>query len=166
VRWLDTAFVFGFRLRSFARIQRQRWLIPPITKTKAVSSHRTPKRPSMSRTWKDKFADAFRGLKFGTRGQSSFAVHFFAAATVITSAAVLHCSLEEWALLIFAIGLVLTTELVNSALETLFRGLDPETRESSWKSLDIAAAAVLVASITAALIGMLVFGRRIADMMG
>ena len=41
------------------------------------SEEHSPRRP---RTWADKFADAFRGLKFGIRGQSSFAVHFFLAA--------------------------------------------------------------------------------------
>jgi diacylglycerol kinase len=122
--------------------------------------------PSRPRTWVDKFADAFRGLKFGMRGQSSFAVHFFAAAAVVVAAAALRCSLTDWVYLILAIGLVLTTELVNSSIETLFRGLDAETRERSWRSLDIAAGAVLLACITAALVGVLVFGRRIAEMLG
>jgi diacylglycerol kinase len=120
----------------------------------------TPRRP---RTWVDKFADAFRGLKFGIRGQSSFAVHFFLAAAVMVAAAAFQCSLEEWALLIFAIGLVLTTELINSSIETLFRGFDQEARERSWKCLDIAAAAVFVASVTAAIIGIIVFGPKIAE---
>jgi diacylglycerol kinase len=122
--------------------------------------------PRPPRSWADKFGDALRGLKFGIRGQSSFAAHFFMAAAVVVSAAVLECSLDEWALLVFAIGLVLTSELVNSAIEALFRGLDAATRERSWRCLDIAAAAVLSASVTAALIGALVFGRRIWQMIG
>jgi diacylglycerol kinase len=127
------------------------------------SDNDPPRRP---RTWADKFGDAFRGLKFGIRGQSSFAVHFFIAAAVVVAAAVLRCSLEEWGLLVVAVGLVLTTELVNTSIETLFRGLDHEIRERSWPCLDIAAAAVLIASITAAIIGIIVFGRRIVDIIG
>ena len=96
--------------------------------TQPTPNPEQPSPPRRRRTWADKFGDAFRGLKFGIRGQSSFAVHFFAAAAVIITAAVMRCSPEEWALLVFAIGLVLTTELVNSAFETIFRGLDPETR--------------------------------------
>ncbi len=122
--------------------------------------------PRRRRTWCDKFGDAFRGLKFGIRGQSSFAVHFFAAAAVVISAATLRCSATEWALLTFAIGLVLTAELFNSAIETLFRGLDPETRERSWRSLDIAAAAVLMASVTAVAIGLFVLSKRILESVG
>lgn len=117
--------------------------------------------PKPRRTWVDKFGDAFRGLKFGIRGQSSFAVHIFMAAAVLIAAAMLNCTPVQWALLVFAIGLVLTAELFNTSIETLFRGLDEEGRERSWRCLDIAAGAVLTASFTAAAIGLLVFGERI-----
>ena len=118
----------------------------------------TPRRP---RPWAAKFGDAFRGLKYGIRGESSFAVHFFMATLVILSAAILRCTPHEWCILLFAIGGVLTAELFNTSIETLFRGLDPETRERSWKCLDIAAAAVLTASMSAALVGIIVFGHRL-----
>jgi len=121
-----------------------------------------PRRPR--RTWGAKFADAFRGLKFGMRGQSSFAAHIFMGASALVAAAILRCSLEQWALVIFAIGLVFTAELLNTAIEILFRGLEAETRERSWQCLDIAAAAVLVASLAAAAIGIIVFGERIYEM--
>ena len=110
-------------------------------------------------TWAAKFADAFRGLKWGVRGHSSFAVHFFFTAVVLLAAALLRCNVEDWCLLLLAVGLVLTAELFNSAVETLFRGLDHDTRERAWRCLDIAAAAVLLASFVAVIIGLLVFGR-------
>src|SRR6188768_2103567 len=102
------------------------------------------------RKWGDKFDDAFRGLKLGVRGHSSFFVHFFVAAATLLAAAVLCCDLAQWCLLLGCIGGVLTAELFNSAVETLFRGLDEETRERAWPALDIAAGAVLLASVTAA----------------
>src|SRR5436305_10294167 len=81
------------------------------------------------RSWRAKFGDAFRGLKLGIRGHSSFSVHFFFAALVIAAAIVFRCEPLEWCLLIGCIGLVITAELFNSAVETLFRGLDPETKK-------------------------------------
>lgn len=117
--------------------------------------------PRPRRPWRSKFADAFRGLKFGIRGHSSFAVHFFFTAIVLMAAGILRCSALEWCLLLAAIGLVLTAELFNSAVETLFRELDETTRDRAWPCLDIAAAAVLLASIVAAIIGLLVFGQRL-----
>ena len=121
-----------------------------------------PPRAKPRRSWRGKFADAFRGIKLGVRGHSSFFVHFFVAAGVLLAAIVLGCNLLEWCLLLGCIGLVLTAELFNSALETLHRGLDEETKERTFPALDIAAGAVLLASIVAGLVGCIVFLRRLA----
>jgi diacylglycerol kinase len=109
------------------------------------------------RRWSDKFRAAFRGMKVGIRGHSSFSVHFFFAVMVLIAALVLGCDKVEWCILLGCIGLVLTAELFNSAIEILFRGLDEATRERAWPALDVAAGAVLMASITAAVIGAVVF---------
>ena len=122
--------------------------------------------PRPRRPWSHKFGDALRGLKFGIRGHSSFFVHFFCTALVIAAAVALQCKPLEWALLLLCIGFVLTAELFNSAIETLHRGLDADTRARTWKALDIAAGAVLLASMTAALVGLCVFGWRLAEHMG
>jgi diacylglycerol kinase len=123
-----------------------------------------PARPR--RPWRDKFRAAFRGIKLGVRGHSSFFVHFFFTALVLAAAIVLKCGLIQWCLLLGCIGLVLTAELFNSAVETLFRGLDEATRERVWPCLDIAAGAVLLASITASVVGGIIFLSRLADMLG
>ncbi len=125
-----------------------------------------PTTPKPRRPWKAKFGDAFRGLKLGIRGHSSFFVHFFFAALVVAAAAVLQCSLIEWCLLIGCIGLVLTVELVNSAIETLYHPLDELTKRRAKPCLDIAAGAVLLASITSAIIGGLILLHRLATTLG
>lgn len=111
--------------------------------------------------WRAKFGHALRGLKFGIRGHSSFSVHFFFAALVVVAACVLGCNLIEWCLLLMCIGGVLAAELFNSAIETLFRGLDETTKARCWQALDIAAGAVLLASIAAAAVGSVIFVNRI-----
>ena len=118
------------------------------------------------RPWRDKFRVAFRGLKFGVRGHSSFAVHFFFAALALVAAAALQISLPEWGLVVLCIGLVLTAELFNSCVETLFRCLDEKTRDRAWPALDIAAGAVLLASLTAAVVGLLLFVPKLAARLG
>jgi diacylglycerol kinase len=118
------------------------------------------------RRWRDKFRDALRGLRRGIRGHSSFFVHFFVAALVITAAFAFRCRLIEWCVLIGCIGAVLAAELFNSAIETLVRGLSPAERDRAKLSLDIAAGAVLMASVTAAVVGALVFGARLLDALG
>ncbi len=125
------------------------WAAPPSPASR-------PRRP-----WREKFRAAFRGLKLGVRGHSSFAVHFFFSALVLVAAGIFLREAWEWCVLLGCIGMVLTAELVNSAIETLFRGLDETTKARTWPALDVAAGAVLLASITAAVIGSIVFLRHL-----
>ena len=113
------------------------------------------------RAWSAKFSDALRGLKLGIRGHSSFFVHFFFSALVIAAAVILRCDVEQWCLLLLCIGMVLSAELFNSAIETLFRGLDGITKEKTWRCLDISAGAVLMASVFALVVGVVVFCERL-----
>src|SRR5262245_16369222 len=117
------------------------------------------------RLWRDKFRESLRGIKLGIRGHSSFFVHFFFAALVMATAIVLRCEMLEWCLLLGCIGLVLTAELFNSAVETIYHGLDDSTRPRVRHCLDIAAGAVLLASITAAVIGTIVFLPKVAALL-
>jgi diacylglycerol kinase len=126
----------------------------------------TPPPGKPRRKWRQKFGDAFRGMKLGIRGHSSFFVHFFFAALVVVAAIVLHCTYLDWCVLLGCIGMVLTAELFNSALETLFHGLDGTTKDRLKSVLDIAAGAVLLASVTALIIGSIVFLHRLATMAG
>ena len=119
--------------------------------------------PRRRRSWVAKFRCAFRGLKLGIRGHSSFFVHFFVAALVVVAAFVLHCGVLEWCILLGCIGLVMTAELFNSAVETLFRGLDEKTKERVWPCLDVAAGAVLLASLVSAVIGGIIFVRQLLN---
>jgi diacylglycerol kinase len=113
------------------------------------------------RRWRDKFAEALRGIRVGMRGQSSFFAHFFFAVFAVAAAAVLRCGPVEWCLVVGCIGLVFTTELLNTAIETLFKGLAAEARDRVYVCLDMAAGAVLIAGMTSAVIGAIVFGRRL-----
>jgi diacylglycerol kinase len=125
----------------------------------AVPARKKPRR------WRDKFREAFRGVKLGVRGHSSFCVHFFFAALALAAALVLECDHVQWCLVIACIGLVVTAELFNSAIETLFHALDRETKDRMVGCLDIAAGAVLAASLTAAAVGTVVFGQKVLQLL-
>ncbi len=120
-----------------------------------------PPRRKAPRRWRDKFKEAFRGVKLGVRGHSSFSVHFFFAALVITAAAVLGLNWAEWCLILLCVGGVFAAELFNSTIETLFHGLDAETKGRIHGCLDIAAGAVLMVSLTATAVGGVVFTRKL-----
>ena len=117
------------------------------------------------RPWSRKFADAFRGLRRSFRTQTSFAVHVAVAAAVVAVAAVLRVSPVEWAILLLAIGGVLAAEVFNTAVESLARALDTGIHPRVRDALDMASAAVLVASLAAALVGMVVFVPRLGRLL-
>jgi diacylglycerol kinase len=129
----------------------------PTPEENILAALEPPPPPRRRRTWGQKFKVAFRGVKLGVRGHSSFCVHIFFTALVLLTALALDCERLEWCLLIGCIGLVLTAELFNSTIETLFRGLPNDLKKHTWPSLDIAAGGVLLASLTASVIGLLVF---------
>lgn len=136
-------------------------MTPSVPDSAAIVPGRKPRRK-----WRDKFREAFRGVKIGIRGHSSFFVHFFVAALVIIAAFTFQCGLVEWCILLACIGGVLVAELINSAIETLVRGLDPGARDRVRPCLDVAAGAVLVASIVASLIGTIIFGKKLLELLG
>lgn len=117
------------------------------------------------RLWRDKFREAFRGVKRGVRGHSSFSVHFFFAVLAVLLCILLECDRVEWCLVIGCIGIVIAAELFNSAIETMFRGLEGEARDRVYSCLDIAAGAVLIAGLTSAVIGSIIFGHRLLHLL-
>jgi diacylglycerol kinase len=122
--------------------------------------------PPFERSWPRKFRDAFRGVKAGVRGQSSFFVHFFAAAMVIIAATVLAMGLYEWCLLLLCITVVLVAEMFNSALESMAKAITGESDPHLGNSLDIGSAAVLTAAIGASVVGTIIFGHRLGSLLG
>jgi len=122
--------------------------------------------PSIERSWSCKFRDALRGVKEGVRGQSSFFAHFFIAAVVVAAGLVLRVDRIEWCLLAMCIGGVLTAEMFNSALESMAKAITGESDPHLGNSLDIGSAAVLIASTSAAVVGTLIFARRIGNLLG
>ena len=115
----------------------------------------------MSRRWIDKFREAFHGIGLAFRHESSFRVHVLVAATVVVLATVLRCDAVEWAVLVLCIGVVLAAEAFNTSIETLFHALDEPTKARMTGCLDRAAGAVLLVCLSSAMVGLIIFGRRV-----
>jgi diacylglycerol kinase len=115
------------------------------------------KHPHSGGGWINKFRCAFRGLVVGVRGQRSFYVHFPMAAAVIACAVIFRADLWRWCVLLLCITIVLAAEMFNSVLEHFGRLITDKYDERMRDALDIGSAAVLVASIGAAIVGAIVF---------
>ena len=109
------------------------------------------------------FNFAFEGIIHVLRTQRNMRIHFMIAAGVLIAALIVGVSRLELVILLMAISFVLIAEMINSALEA---GIDVAT--TSFDPLaklakDIAAGAVLIATINAVAVGYLVFVDRIKD---
>lgn len=107
------------------------------------------------------FSYAFSGLKFLIQTQHNTWIHLLAIGMVVCCGSLLNVSLTEWCFLIFAIGFVLVTEAVNTAIECLTDLVSPDYHELAKITKDVSAGAVLLAAISAMLVGMIIFLPRI-----
>ena len=91
------------------------------------------------------------------KGQHNFWIQCFIAISVIVLSLVLNISLAEWLFVTFSIGFVLTAEMFNSVIEKLVDLVSPEFNKKAGLIKDMAAGAVLIAAITSAIIGFIIF---------
>ena len=122
--------------------------------------------PLPARSWAAKFGDAFRGVREEIRQQSTFRVHFAVAVAVITCGVVFQVSLIEWCVLLLCITGAFTAEMFNTAMEALARAITDQPNRHIGLALDVASAAVLVASVGAAIAGAAIFSKRLGMIAG
>ncbi|KHE72841.1 diacylglycerol kinase family protein [Halobacillus sp. BBL2006] len=107
------------------------------------------------------FRFAWNGFIEVCKTERNFRFHLFAASAAIIGGALLGLSPLEWALIVMTIALVLTLEMVNSSLERLLDYLAPEHHPMAGIIKDIAAGAVLVASIASLVIAFFIYGPKL-----
>ena len=98
---------------------------------------------------------ALNGLKVAFPAEKSLKFQLIVAVGALLILIVLQPALYWWAIVIMMIGVVFAAELLNTALEILCDYVQPEHHEAIKKAKDVAAAAVLMVSIAAAVVGVL-----------
>jgi diacylglycerol kinase (ATP) len=108
------------------------------------------------------FSNAFRGISFMLRTQHNAWIHAVATVAAVAAGSALRISRGEWLAVALAIVAVWTAEALNTALEALCDVASPEFHPLVERAKDVAAAAVFISAIGAIVIGLLVFGPRLA----
>jgi diacylglycerol kinase (ATP) len=107
------------------------------------------------------FDYAIQGIVHTLRTQRNMRLHALAASIVLLAALYFRVRGVELAILLFAISLVVVTELANTAIEAAvdiaIETFDPMAKTAK----DVAAGAVLVASVNAVAVGYIVFFARL-----
>jgi diacylglycerol kinase (ATP) len=102
---------------------------------------------------------AIEGILWAAKTQRHMLFHLVASILVLVGALVLRLSLHEFALLALAITLVLFAELVNTAIEVVVDLASPEFHPLAQRAKDVAAGAVLLASVGSVILGYLAVSR-------
>lgn len=107
------------------------------------------------------FANAIRGVGIILRTQPNIWIQILAGIVVVLMGIAYHITSMEWIALTFAIGFVIVSEGFNSALEVDIDLTSPEYHPFARDTKDIAAGAVLLASLTATAVGLIIFVPKI-----
>ncbi len=111
------------------------------------------------------FADAADGVWHAFVAQPNFRIQLSLAVVAIGVAALLRFDARSWSVLVLAIGFVLAAELFNTCLEHVVDLVQPDAHPLARSAKHAGAAAVLVASITAAVMGAIIYGQALAHVL-
>lgn len=113
------------------------------------------------RNWVESVNCAIEGILWSVRTQKHLRYHFCAALLVLLCALLFDVSALEFMLLASAVTLVLFAEIINTAVEVVVDLVSPEFHPLAKRAKDVAAGAVLIASIGAAVTGYLALSRHL-----
>lgn len=103
------------------------------------------------------FRYALTGIKIAWREEFNFRIEVACALLALLLSWLLRISLSEFIIVVFLVGFVLAAETMNTAFEELCDKFEPSHDPHIGKIKDLAAAAVLLSSIAAFVIGLLIF---------
>ncbi len=100
---------------------------------------------------------AFKGAILLLKTEASIKIQFTLAILVTIAGFFFNISLNEWIIQLLAIGLVMSIEGLNTAIEEIANFIHPEHHSKIGLIKDIAAGAVFIASLFAIAIGLIIY---------
>ncbi|WP_306480082.1 diacylglycerol kinase family protein [Mediterraneibacter sp.] len=113
----------------------------------------------------ESFGYAFEGIWTGIRKERNMKIHCLAVIAVTAAGTFLHIKPVEWCICLLLFGLILSLELVNTAVEAVVDLVTEEKKPLAKIAKDTAAGAVLVSAIAAAIIGCIIFIPYLLELM-
>lgn len=103
------------------------------------------------------FKYAFEGFHSAVRTETNWRIGVIEAIIVVIAALYLNVSLIDWVLVILIIGMVLSSELCNSAIEAIVDSFIEEDHPKAKIAKDFAAGQSVIIVLTAAVAGTVIF---------
>ena len=115
----------------------------------------------MKRSIIDSFNYAVSGIILSIKTEKNMLIHYIIAVTVLGLSLFFDFTRVEFLILLFAISLVLTLEMINTAIEKTVDLITTEYHPFARIAKDISAGAVLIAAVNALIVGYLLFFDRL-----
>lgn len=103
------------------------------------------------------FAVAFAGIGRALKSELHMKVHLVFAVAALAACWLLRVEAWGWCVVIVCIGMVISAEVLNTAIEALCDKVSPEYDPLIKVAKDAAAGAVLVLAITSVIAGLVVY---------
>jgi undecaprenol kinase len=105
----------------------------------------------------DTFKFAFQGIRIAFIQEKNIRFHLVFSLFVIIFSSLLSLNKTEWIFILFAIGGMISLEMINSAIERVVDLVTEQYHPLAKQAKDIAAGAVLIYAILSVLIGLIIF---------
>lgn len=116
-----------------------------------------PVRTFKNKTFRRSFRLAFNGICLVFKYEKNMKVHCLSAIIISMLGLMFKLTQTEWLFLVLAVAFVIFAEMVNTACERIVDLCTGEYNELAKHAKDIAAGAVLIATIGAVIIGAIIF---------
>jgi undecaprenol kinase len=103
------------------------------------------------------FTYAMNGLKEVFKSERNFRLHLLSTILVFIVGTLYNITIGEWIAVVIVVGLVITAEILNTAIEEIINYIKPEIHPAAKRIKDLAAAGVFVSSLTALVVGLIIF---------
>lgn len=103
------------------------------------------------------FKYAFQGILAALKEEPNLKFHLLVGLLVVVMGFLLGVSQRDWLLIIILIGLVISVELTNTAIEAVVDAFVEEAHPGAKLAKDISAGAVLVVALSALIGGIIIF---------
>lgn len=107
------------------------------------------------------FGYAIEGFRTAVATERNIKVQLLVGVLAVVAGVVFKIDALSWVLVLLCIGLVLFAELVNTSIEAIVDLATQDLHPLAKRAKDIAAASVFTLSITAAVVGIIVFARAL-----
>lgn len=109
------------------------------------------------------FKHVFNGVSVLWKEEHNARIHIITSFIVLTLSFLLNLSSTEWLIILVLIALVLSLEIINTAIENICDYISPEWHQAIKKIKDLSAAAVFLAAMISVVCGIIIFLPKLCD---